>query len=113
MWKNYLKVAIRNSFKDKYYIIINVFGLGVAMAFGLTVYILHAFNLEFDDYYTDTDEIVRLHCLKPNALGNEERFELAPIPMAPRVANEISGIAGFTRYISSGENLKYSDQIFN
>jgi ABC-type antimicrobial peptide transport system permease subunit len=113
MWKNYLKVAIRNSFKDKYYIIINVFGLGVAMAFGLTIYILHAFNMEFDDYYTDTDDIVRLHCLKPNAQGKTERFELAPIPMAPRAAGEISGISDFTRYISSGENLKHSDQVFN
>ena len=59
MIKNYLKIAIRNSLKDKYYIVINVLGLGVAMAFGLTIYILHAFNLEFDHYFPQTDDIVR------------------------------------------------------
>ena len=75
MWKNYLTIAIRNSLKDKYYIVINVLGLGVAMAFGLTIYILHAFNLEFDNYIQHTDDIARLHCLKPDVQGNVERFE--------------------------------------
>ena len=113
MWKNYLKVAVRNSIKDKYYIIVNVFGLGVAMAFGLTIYLFHAYNLEFDDYYTDTDEIVRLHCLKPDVMGNQERFELSPIPMAPMAASELSGIEDYTRFLVWGDNLKYGDQIQN
>ncbi len=113
MWKNYLKIAIRNSFKDKYYIIINVFGLGIAMAFGLTIYLFHAYNLEFDSYYKNTDDIVRLHCLKPDVQGNTQRYELSPIPMAPQVASELAGIDDYTRYITWGDNLKYKDQIFN
>ncbi len=113
MWKNYLKVAIRNSIKDKYYIIINVLGLGVAMAFGLTVYLIHAYNLEFDNYFKDTDKIVRLHCLKPDAQGIQERFELAPIPLGPMAANELSGIENFTRFMVWSDNIKHEDQIFN
>ena len=113
MWKNYFKVAIRNSFRDKYYIIINVLGLGVAMAFGLTIYLFHAYNLEFDTYYRDTENITRLHCLKPDASGNIERFEFAPIPMAPIVASEQAGVEDYTRFMTWGDNLKYKDQIFN
>ena len=97
MWKNYLKVAIRNSLKDKYYIVINVFGLGVAMAFGLTIYLFHAYNLEFDSYYSQTDDYVRLHCLKVEPNGDEKRFDLAPMPMAPLAASELAGIEDYTR----------------
>jgi ABC-type antimicrobial peptide transport system permease subunit len=113
MWRNYLKIAIRNSIRDKYYIIINVFGLGIAMAFGLTIYLFHAYNLEFDDYYQDTDNIVRLHCLKPDAQGQKERFEMSPIPMAQRVARELAGVDDFTRFMVWGDNLKHEDQVFN
>lgn len=113
MWSNYLKIAIRNSIKDKYYILINVFGLGIAMAFGLTIYLLHAYNLEFDTYYKDTESIVRLHCLKPDAQGHEERYEMAPIPMAEMAADEIAGLEEYVRFIDWNDNLKYKDLIFN
>ncbi|MCK5705734.1 MAG: ABC transporter permease, partial [Cyclobacteriaceae bacterium] len=113
MWKNYLKVAIRNSIKDKYYIVINVFGFGVAMAFGLTIYLFHAYNLEFDSYYAQTDDYVRLHCLKMEPNGDEKRFELAPIPLAPLAASELAGIENYSRFIMGGDNLKHKDLIFN
>ena len=113
MWRNYLKIAIRNSIKDKYYILINVFGLGIAMAFGLTIYLLHAYNLEFDTYYKNTDSIVRLHCLKPDSQGNEERYEMSPIPMAQMATDEIAGLEEFVRFVDWNDNLKYRDIIFN
>lgn len=113
MWKNYLKVAIRNSIKDKYYILINVLGLGVAMAFSLTIYLFHAYNIEFDNYYQDTENIVRLHCLKQDAKGEHERFELSPIAMAPVVADELAGIEDYTRFTKENDNLKYKEQIFS
>ncbi|MBR9999675.1 MAG: ABC transporter permease, partial [Cyclobacteriaceae bacterium] len=113
MWINYLKVALRNTFKNKIYVLINITGLGVAIAFGLTIFMLYAFNYEFDDYYENTADLVRVNELKTDAGGVTKRYDYAPIPMGPRMADEVSGIESQTRFISSGENVVYEDLVFN
>ena len=110
---NYLKVVIRNLYKNKIYILINITGMGIALAFCLTIYLVYAFNSEFDDYYKDVSDIVRVHEFKQNASGEIQRFELAPIPMGPRVLGELTGVIGQTRYIEWGGNLKYEEEFFN
>ena len=39
MFKNYLKIAVRYLWKNKMYSLINIFGLGVAIAVSITGYI--------------------------------------------------------------------------
>ena len=51
MLRNYLKIAFRQLIKNKSYLIINTLGMGVALACGLTAYILVAFNIEFDSFH--------------------------------------------------------------
>jgi len=109
---NYLKVAFRNLFKNKVYILINVVGMGLALAFCLTIYLLFAYNNEFDNYYKNVSDIVRVHEFKQDASGEIQRFELAPIVMGPRIPNEISGVEDQTRYLNWGANLKYEDVLF-
>jgi putative ABC transport system permease protein len=113
MWINYLKVALRNTFRNKVYVLINIAGLGVAIAFGLTIFMLYAFNYEFDDYYQNTADIVRVNELKTDAGGITKRYDYAPVPMGPMMAGEVSGIESQTRYIAWGENVVYEDLVFN
>jgi ABC-type antimicrobial peptide transport system permease subunit len=113
MWKNYLKVAIRNTLKNKIYVIINVIGLGIAIAFGLTIFMLYAFNYEFDNYYKDTTNVIRVNELKTDADGTVKRYDLAPIPMGPRLAAEVAGIESQTRFITWWDNVVYEDKVFN
>ena len=112
MLKNYLKVALRNLYKNKIYILINILGMGIALAFCLTIYIAFAFNFEFDNYYKNVSDIVRVHEFKQNASGEIQRFELAPIAMGPRIPAEVTGVMDQTRYIDWGANLKYEDILF-
>ncbi len=69
MLKNYLIVAVRNLIKNKIYVLINVAGMGVALAFCLTIYLLYAYNNEFDNFYKDVSDIVRVHEFKQDASG--------------------------------------------
>lgn len=49
MFKNYLTIAIRNLWKNKSYIIINIFGLGISLACCVAAYlVLASYNIEFD-----------------------------------------------------------------
>jgi ABC-type antimicrobial peptide transport system permease subunit len=112
MLRNYLTVAVRNLIKNKVYVMINVAGMGVALAFCLTIYLIYAYNNEFDDFYKGISNIVRVHEFKQDASGQIQRFELAPIAMGPRIPKEISGVADQTRYLNWGGNLKYEDVLF-
>ena len=111
MWKNYLKVAIRNSWKNKTYLSINVIGLGISMAFCLTIYLLYAYNWEFDNYYSNTSSIFRISELKQNTGRGLSRYDLAPMPMGPRVVQEIAGVESQTRFMLYGENMAREDQV--
>ena len=53
MLKSYLLVGLRNLLKNKSYVIINTFGLGIALACCITAYLIVAFNVEFDDFHSD------------------------------------------------------------
>ena len=108
---NYIKVAFRNLFKNKIYILINILGMGTALAFCLTIYLVFAYNNEFDDYYKDVSDIVRVHEFKQDASGQIQRFELAPIAMGPRVPKEVSGVVDQTRILNWGGNLKYDEML--
>jgi ABC-type antimicrobial peptide transport system permease subunit len=112
MLRNYLTVAVRNLIKNKVYVMINVAGMGVALAFCLTIYLLYAYNNEFDNFYKDVSDIVRVHEFKQHASGEIQRFELAPITMGPRIPGEITGVADQTRFINWGGNLKHEDILF-
>ena len=112
MLKNYLKVAFRNIFKNRIYVLINIFGMGIAVAFCLTIYLVFAFNNEFDNYYRDITDIYRIHEFKENAAGDMQRFELAPHSMGPLVPQEITGVIEQSRYTLWGENIKVGDEIF-
>jgi len=86
--------------------------MGIALAFCLTIYLLFAYNNEFDDYYANTSAIYRIHEFKQDASGKIQRFELAPIAMGPRIPEEVSGVKDQTRFINWGGNLKYKDILF-
>src|SRR5436190_2927423 len=125
MLKNYLKVAIRNLLRNKVYVIINTLGMGVAMACCMTAYLLIAYNIEFDDYFTDAEvsNVVKVMHHLEAADGDHIKTLVSPIVMAPQAAQEIAGIADFTRFcnqnaiVSSGdnsfyENIRFADPSF-
>jgi putative ABC transport system permease protein len=57
MFKNYLKIAVRYLWKNKFYSLINIFGLGVAIAISITGYINYQYSESFDNFHIDKDHI--------------------------------------------------------
>ena len=60
MFKNYIKIAWRNIWKDKEYSILNIFGLaiGITCSLFLILYVLD--ELSFDRYHKNTERIYRI-----------------------------------------------------
>lgn len=131
MIKNYLRVAIRNLLKNKSYVLINTFGLGIALACCITAYILVAYNIEFDNFHKDekVENIFRIHGHVILSGNNKSQVVSAPSPLGPSALKDIAGIKNMVRYAGNaggaaavsyineetgvnntfGENLVYAD----
>lgn len=95
---NYLTVGVRNLKKNKIYVLINTFGLGISLACCITTYLWVAYDSEFDDFHKDekVSEIYKLHSYWDAPPPTQNIF--APYALGPLAAQEIAGIERFTRY---------------
>ncbi|WP_020526389.1 ABC transporter permease [Flexithrix dorotheae] len=115
MIKNYIKVALRSLLKNKSYVIINTFGLGISLACCVAAYLLLAYNIEFDNHFNseDTERIYKVHTHIKNNDGTYQQNINAPLPLAPIAIEEISGIDRFTRYVGEGCYMRYDEKVFS
>ncbi len=60
MFKNYLKIALRNLTKNKTTSFINIAGLAIGIAFSLLVYLFVHDEYSFDRFHEDSNRIYRV-----------------------------------------------------
>lgn len=113
--KNYLVTGFRNLQKNKSYVVINTFGLGIALACCLSAYLFVAYNIEFDNFHSDAkvDKIYRVHSHYLKAEGGNYQSISAPINLAPNAVSDLSGIKRFTRFNGEGGYVRYGEDTFN
>ncbi|MEM9829244.1 MAG: ABC transporter permease [Bacteroidota bacterium] len=109
MLKNYLLIARRN----KVYLTVNVLGLALGLACCLTAYTFFAFNLEFDSYFSDTEDIYRVQRTLAGERASQGVAELIPLPLASTASEEISGVQEATRVFATSELLRTDDEVFD
>jgi ABC-type antimicrobial peptide transport system permease subunit len=111
---NYLKVAARHLTKNKIYLIINVLGMGIAIACAMTAYLLVAYNIEFDAAIDQerVKNIVKVMHHRKQTDGDPYRELVAPLPLAPAVANDIAGIKHYSRFCSTGGYVTHGTRGF-
>lgn len=81
MFKNYLKIAIRNLVKHKGYSAINIFGLAIGISLCLLILIYVRHQLSYDQFHEKKDRIVRVH------LEDEDgQLAVTPSLVAPSLA---------------------------
>jgi putative ABC transport system permease protein len=115
MIKNYLRVALRSFLKNKSYVIINAFGLGISLACCIAAYLLLAFNIEFDSFHDDekVSRIFRVLTMSKDKDGKVNKDCQAPLVLPPIAANEIAGIESYTRFVYGGGSLRFEENVHN
>ncbi|MEP5612852.1 MAG: ABC transporter permease [Cyclobacteriaceae bacterium] len=111
LFKSYFKLALRHSWKNKWSVLINVTGLGIALSMCVFMYTLYAYNFEFDDFYQDTDDLYRIHAMTFEN-GQERRNETMPIALEDKLRNEIAGIEAVSSYFARNVNIKKGNEFF-
>ena len=60
MLRHYLKTALRNIFKRKAYLLINVIGLAVGISCMTLAFLYTQYEFSFDGFYKEADRIYRV-----------------------------------------------------
>jgi ABC-type antimicrobial peptide transport system permease subunit len=60
MFRNYLKIAIRNLQRNKAYMLINVLGLALGMTCGILIFSTVKHHLSFDNFHPNSNRIYRI-----------------------------------------------------
>lgn len=111
MFKNYLLVTFRNLLKNKIFTIINIFGLGIALAVCIVAFFNHMFNYEFDRTHKNFDEIYRITSFR-DMQGREQEYGIVPATLGLDIKNNIPGIERSARLMRTGSPVKKGNDLF-
>lgn len=113
MFKNYLKVALRNIARHKGHSLINIVGLAIGIATCLLLFMWVLDELSYDRYHENADRIYRVIGQNVNENGN---FLLAstPAPLGPALVREFSWIQRAVRLARAVDIMvEYNEKHFH
>ena len=91
MLKSYLKVAVRSLVKDKFFSLINMFGLSIGIASCLLIIIYINNEISYDRFHSKADNIYRINEFIETE-GSGEQSSSIPFPTGPTLQEEYSTI---------------------
>jgi putative ABC transport system permease protein len=112
MIKNYLLITLRSLTKNKFFIFVNVFGMGIAIACCIVAYFNYDFNRSFDSYHTQASTIYRVNSVRE--FQNElTAYGYVPMGMGNAIKQNISDFDNVIRYSPGGANFRIGEELFN
>lgn len=101
MFKNYVKVAMRNLWKNKGFSAINIIGLAVGIAVCLLITLYVTDELSYDKYNDKADRTYRVDG-DIQFGGNHYILAVAPDPMGPTLKKDFPQVEHYTRFRNYG-----------
>jgi putative ABC transport system permease protein len=111
MLKNYLIITFRTLLKNRIFTLINIAGLGIALAVCIVAFFNHMFNYEFDRTHVNFREIYRVTCFR-DMEGREQEYGIVPAALGLEIKKDIPGVERAARAIRSGSPVKVGEDIF-
>ena len=112
MFKNYLKITLRNILNHKGYSLINIAGLAIGMACCLLISIWVLDELSYDRFHEHAEDLYRVE-ENQHYSGRVFHVTVTPYPLAPALREEIPEIIEAARVVRAGGQLfRYGDKAF-
>src|SRR5688572_5648026 len=111
MLKNQLLIALRSMMKNKLFIFINIFGMGVAIACCVVAYVNWNYSDSWDSSFGDTKSIYRVQFWR-EFQNSKERYGLAPMPLRNYVKQNFNAVSDVTRYHTAYCDMRIGDDVF-
>ena len=111
MFKNYLLITFRSLIKNKLFILINVFGMGIAIACCVVAYVNLDYFSKWDKSFGNTENIYRVQFLR-EFQNSIERYGVSPMPLRSFVKQNMKGVSQTSRYHSTYSDIRIGDEVF-
>jgi len=112
MIKNYLKIAWRNLVKNKVFTLANIVGLTSAFAVAILLAMTALFELSYDQFHVNKGSAYQLYLSNQTPRGTEIGTS-NPVPLAPALGTEVSGIKSIARSSSEDVLVIYNNKELN
>jgi putative ABC transport system permease protein len=109
MLKSFVAITLRSILRDKYFSLINVFGLAIGLASCLLIFSYVRQQLSYDNQHPDVD---RLYRVNQTAIWNPEggRMSSTGLPLAQTLVNEYPEVEASLRINTpGGQIVRYED----
>lgn len=118
MLRNYIKTAFRNLIRHRFFSLINVFGLAVAMSICMVLIMLVADQLSYDRHNTNGSRIFRVTTLGVDDKGvvtSDQENSSSPMTVAPELLEKYTGVEKAVRFRRGFGNgwLEFENQNVN
>ncbi len=112
MFRNYLKIAIRNLQRHRLYSVLNIAGLAVGIACCLLITLWVLDELSFDRFHEHADRLFRVE-FDQDYSGQLYHVNVSPHPMGPALTAEIPEVEDASRVNPIGDILvRYGEKTF-
>jgi len=111
MIKNYFLITFRSMTKNKAFIFINVFGMGIAVACAIVGYLAYEYDASFDSKHLKGESVYRISALR-SFENSTTRVGYVPLPLGEIADKTLPDVAKSTRYAHSLSNFKINSDLF-
>ena len=111
MFKNYLKIGLRNVRKHKWPSLINVLGLALAIGCCMVVYTFIYWTFNTDKFHENRDQIY----IVEKVIQGEKEVQLrgdSPEPLGPLLVKDFPQVKNMSRFSFSSGIVQYEEQVF-
>ncbi|MCK8492710.1 ABC transporter permease [Spirosoma sp. RP8] len=114
MFRNYLKIALRNLLKHKAFSFINIAGVAVGLACFLLIALYVKDELSYDRYNAKIDRVYRVSrtFLSSQGAVSLKLARLAP-PFGPLIKQDFPEVEQVVRTLENGGLIRYGEHAFN
>ncbi|CAN5239655.1 ABC transporter permease [soil metagenome] len=111
MLKNYLLITLRSLMKNKMFVFINIFGMGIAIACCITAYLNWDYSEKWDSWHLNADKIYRVQFFNENE-GRRVGNGVAPAPLAGHIKQSFKDVSKTVRLMMAYCDIRIGDEVF-
>jgi ABC-type antimicrobial peptide transport system permease subunit len=105
MFKTFLLLAFRNIQKNKFFVLVNVLGLGTTLACCIVAYLNHRFEADANTIHLNREKIYKVNVFR-EINGRDQRYGISPISLAPALEQRVAGIDQVVRFASNRVSMR-------
>lgn len=109
MLRNYIKIALRNLWRNKVFTSLNLVGLTIAFGVALLLAMFAVYQLSYDRFHENGNNLYMVYSEDSTPNGIEANVTKSE-PFAAALQNEVAGVEKITRYSGGGTLLTYQDK---